>query len=98
MSAVNQKNKALVWDFWQRMNFAEPDQVAGLDEVAAVRDQVPIPSETPQTVHRREVDQPIAEDLVRRSGAVDHFPLGIVTGDRCAAESFQDADLNLLRL
>jgi predicted ester cyclase len=30
MSAVNQKNKALIWDFWQRMNFAEPDQVAGL--------------------------------------------------------------------
>lgn len=30
MSALNQKNKAVVWDFWQRMNFAEPNQVAGL--------------------------------------------------------------------
>ena len=30
MSAVNQKNKAVVWDFWQRMNFAEPNQVAEL--------------------------------------------------------------------
>jgi hypothetical protein len=30
MSAINQKNKAVVWDFWQRMNFAEPNQVAGL--------------------------------------------------------------------
>lgn len=32
MSAINQKNKALIWDFWQRMNFAEPNQVAGLVE------------------------------------------------------------------
>jgi predicted ester cyclase len=30
MSQINQKNKAVIWDFWQRMNFAEPDQVAGL--------------------------------------------------------------------
>ncbi|MDE0816978.1 MAG: ester cyclase [Pirellulaceae bacterium] len=32
MSVINQRNKAVVWDFWQRMNFAEPDQVAGLVE------------------------------------------------------------------
>jgi predicted ester cyclase len=30
MSVINQRNKALIWDFWQRMNFAEPNQVAGL--------------------------------------------------------------------
>jgi predicted ester cyclase len=30
MSEINQKNKAVIWDFWQRMNFAEPNQVAGL--------------------------------------------------------------------
>lgn len=28
--ATNQRNKAVVWDYWQRMNFAEPKQVAGL--------------------------------------------------------------------
>ena len=30
MSVINQRNKAVVWDFWQRMNFANPNQIAGL--------------------------------------------------------------------
>ena len=30
MSETNQKNKAVIWDFWQRMNYAEPNQVPGL--------------------------------------------------------------------
>ena len=30
MSVINQRNKAVVWDFWQRMNFAKPNQIAGL--------------------------------------------------------------------
>ena len=30
MSAINQRNKAVIWDFWQRMNFAEANQVPEL--------------------------------------------------------------------
>ena len=36
--AQNQKNKSVVWDFWQRMNFAEPNQVAGLVKKAFHKD------------------------------------------------------------
>ena len=30
--ATNQKNKAVVWDYWQRMNNAEPSEVKGICE------------------------------------------------------------------
>ena len=36
--ARNQKNKAVVWDYWQRMNHAEPGQIAGIVKKAFHRD------------------------------------------------------------
>ena len=34
----NQRNKAVVWDYWQRMNHAEPSQIEGIVKKAFHRD------------------------------------------------------------
>ena len=35
---INQRNKAVVWDYWQRMNHATPDQITGIIEKAFHKD------------------------------------------------------------
>ena len=35
---INQKNKAIVWDYWQKMNHAQPDQVADVIRAAVHKD------------------------------------------------------------
>lgn len=35
---INQRNKAVVWDYWQRMNYARPDQIASVIEKTYHRD------------------------------------------------------------
>ena len=76
---------------------AGPEQGGGLDEVAAVGDEVPVAAEPPDALHRGEVDVIRPQHLVRRVRAVDHAPLGVVADDRRAAQPLEDADLDLLR-
>ena len=74
-----------------------PDQRRGLDEVAAVADQVPVAREAPQPLHRREINQPVLQDFVGRVRVIDHLPFGVVPDDRRAAQPLEDAHLDFLR-
>ena len=75
-----------------------PNQRGGFDEVAAVANQIPVARKTPQLLHRSEINQPVLEDFVRRIRAVNHLPFGVMPDNGRAAEPFQDADLDFLRL
>src|SRR4030095_4279942 len=68
-----------------------------LDEVAAVCREIPVTCKTTQALHGREIDELVAQDLVRRHGRIDHLPLGIMTNDRRSAQALEDPPLDLLR-
>ena len=81
----------------ERRRAVAPDQRRGFDEVAAVADQVPIPREAAQPLHRGEINQLVLQNFVGRMRVVNHLPLGVVPDNRRAAQPFEDADLNFLR-
>ena len=80
----------------RRIVFA-PDQRSGSCKPAAIADQIPVASKAADALECGEVKPLILEDFVGRIGRVDHFKGAIVARDGGAAESFQDADLDLVR-
>ena len=69
-----------------------------LGEAPRVGDQVPVPREADQALHRRRIERAGLQHLVRRRRVVDHAELRGVPRDRRAAQPLQDADLDLVRL
>jgi len=65
-------------------------------ESAAVGDEIPEPAEAAEALEGGEVEVPILEDFVGRTGIVTHGPVGVVTGETGAAESFENAELDFL--
>lgn len=74
-----------------------PDERGGGDEVAAVADEVPKAGEAAHALQRGEVDGLGLQNFVRGIFVVNHLPIGVVADDGCAAEAFEDADLDFLR-
>ncbi len=75
-----------------------PDEVNSGGEAAAIGDEVPRAGEAAQTLERGEVDQFILEYFVGRLGVIDHFPFAVVSADGGAAQAFEDADLDFVRV
>ena len=87
----------------QREEFAKrrtvfPNQRCGFDEAAAVGNQIPVVREPAEALHRGKVEIAVLENLVRRLRIVNHLPLGGMAGNGRAAETFQNADLDFVRL
>jgi hypothetical protein len=55
----------------------------------AVCNQIPVPRESPHSLHVGERNVTILENLVRRLRRVNHLVLAIMPHDRCAAETLQ---------
>jgi len=49
-------------------------------------------------LHRAKVDELVLEDFVRSLGTVNHLPFAIVPDDGRSPQTFQNADLNFLRV
>ena len=73
-----------------------PDQRGGLDEPTAVVDQIPITGETTEALERREIQVTVLEYLIGWIRRINHLERLVVTGDRGAAQAFEDADLDLM--
>src|SRR5437773_3313181 len=82
----------------ERRSRGAPDEWRGVEEVAAVANQVPVAGETAQALHRGKIDEPVLQDFVGRIRAIDHPPCRVMTSDWCAAQPLQNPDLNLLRM